>query len=221
MSDAPEKKGLFARISDAFYEKVETDEGPAAPAARPAGGPPKAAAPHGPAVAGAAPAQEKPENPADIAARLRDQVAARGPAFSQFLALVASFAEIIPDEAGRYRAAMKALEKTGNVTRDQVLLAGKDQLQALDSQRSVFAEAVDRRRQALQQSGGAAERVRAQIAELERSLAALREQEQAMVKAAAAEEGRIKAAEEAFATLLGSVQDEITAAREKARKYLA
>ena len=211
MSEKPDKKGILGWISEALYERVEPAEGEAVPEA---GRDESGAAPAG----AASPAREKPpENPADLAARLREQISGQGPAFTQFLALVASFADIIPDEAGRYRAALKALEKTGGVTAEQVLLAGKDQLQALESQREVFAEAVSRKRQALRQGGGGLGEIRARIAELQKGLVELQEREQAVLRETAAEEGRIGAAEKGFAALLGRLQDEITSAREKVK----
>ena len=210
MAEKPEKKGILGRISDALYEKVETGEDDGA----------IAAAEPAPATGEPAAAAQEVENPADLAAKLREQIAARGPAFTQFLALVASFTDIIADEPGRYRAAMKALEKTGNVSRDQVLFAGKDQLQALESQREVFAEAVSRKRQQLRQGGGEVGKIRAKIAELQQEMDALREQEQALLRAAAAEEARVKAAEESFGSILGGMQDEITSVREKIKKHL-
>ncbi len=210
-----EKKSILAWISDALYEKVETGPEAAAPPA----GEAKSRAPS----AGAAPRApaKSPESPADLAARLREQIAAQGPAFTQFLTLVASFTEIIADEPGRYRAALKALEKTGGVTAEQVLLAGKDQLQALESQRETFAEAVTAKREALRQSGSGVEAIREKIAELQRSIGALQEQEQGILRSVAAEEGRIQAAEQGFSSLLGSLHDEITATREKIKKHLS
>jgi hypothetical protein len=49
---------------------------------------------------------------------------------------------------------MKALEKTGNITRGEVLRAANDQLRALGSQREVFAGAVSRKREELASLGG-------------------------------------------------------------------
>jgi chromosome segregation ATPase len=210
MAEKPEKKGILGRISEALYEKVETGEGDGAIAA---------AAPV-PATGEPAAVEQPEENPTGLAVKLRDQIAARGPAFTQFLALVASFSEIITEESGRYRAAMKALEKTGNVGRDQVLFAGKDQLQALESQREVFAEAVSRKRRQLRQGGAEVESIRAKIAELQQEMDALREHEQSLLRAAAAEEASVKAAEESFGSILGGLQDEITSVREKIKKYL-
>jgi len=103
------KKGFFARINEALYETVETGDTAGAPEpVAPGGRKPAAAAP------AAAPADDKPiGSPTDLATRVKADIAGRGPAFTQFLALAASFAEIIPDESGRYRAAMKALEPEG------------------------------------------------------------------------------------------------------------
>ena len=211
----PEKKSIFAWISDALYERVENSPEAAAPAA----GETVERAPSA-AATSPAPAQTV-ENPADLAARLREHISAQGRPFTQFLALVASFTEIIEEEPGRYRAALKALEKTGGLTAEQVLLAGKDQLQALESQREAFAEAVAAKRAALRQSGSGVDAIREKIAELQRSIGALQEQEQGILHSVAAEESRIKAAEQGFFSLLGSLHDEITATREKIKKHLA
>ncbi len=214
-NEKTEKKGVLDWISDALYERVETGPDEAAPRgvrgeARPS------------AIRSAPPAPAAPQvSPTDLAARLREQIEERGPAFTQFLSLVASFADIIPDEAGRYRAALTALEKTGGVTPEQVLLAGKDQLQALESQREVFAEAVSRKRQELRESVGGVDAIRAEIAGLEQRIGALREREQAILREVAAGEARVKTAEEGFSSMLGRLQDEITGARGKIRKYLA
>lgn len=218
MSDKSGKKSFFERINEALYETVETGEPEAAPLPEEQSGAP-ATGTASPAPAAAA--DQPIGNPTDLAARIRADIAGRGPALAQFLALVASFTEIIPEESGRYRAAMKALEKTGNIAREQVLLAAKDQLQALQSQREVFTETVSRKREALRKSGGAAEAVRAQIAELQQSIGRLQQQEQAMLRDAAAEEAKLKAAEEGFTTLLTKMESEIVDSREKIKKHVA
>ncbi len=214
MSDKSGKKSFLDRINEALYETVETREPEAALVPDEGSG----VSPTG----SAAPAADQPiGSPTDLAARVRADIASRGPALAQFLALVSSFTEIIPEESGRYRAAMKALEKTGNVARDQVLLAAKDQLQALQLQREVFTETVSRKREELRKSGGAAEAIRAQIAELQQSIGRLQQQEQAMLRDAAAEESKLKAAEEGFTTLLTAMESEIVDSREKIKKYVA
>jgi len=214
MSDESGKKGFFARINEALYETVDNGEQDAAPG--------KGAGRVGvPASDVGAPAEEKPiEITADLATRVRADIEGRGRTFAQFLALAASFAEIIPEESGRYRAAMKALEKTGSVTRDQVLQASREQLLALQSQREVFAETVGRKREALNKSGGGAEAIRAQIAELQQTISRLQEQEQSLIKDNAAAEGKIKAAEERFTALLSSMEKEIVGAQQKIEKYI-
>ena len=80
MSDEPGKKGFFARINEALYETVETGEKEEpreaeAPAARE------------PAAGAAAPAADQPiGNTPELAARVRADIAGRGPALAQFLA---------------------------------------------------------------------------------------------------------------------------------------
>ncbi len=210
-----EKKGFFARINEALYETVGTGEKEPAPeTAADAGG-------QGPAPGGGAPAADQSlENPSELAAKVRAGIAGRGQPFTQFLVLVMSFAEIIPEESGRYRAAMKALEKTGNITRKEVLQAANDQLRAVGSQREVFAGAVGRKREALSAQGGGVEAIRAQIAELEQNITRLRQEEQELLRSVAAEEGKIKAAEEGFTALLSTMEAEIRASQEKIEKYL-
>ena len=213
MSNEPVKKGFFARINEALYETVETDEKVEAPETGEAGGrePDAAVAP-----AGNQPIEDTPE----LAARVRADIAGRGPALAQFLALASSFTEIIPEESGRYRAAMKALEKTGNITRKEVLRAANDQLRALGSQREVFAGAVGRKREELKVQAGGTAAIRAQIAELQQSIGRLQAQEQGILRNVAVEEGQLKAAEEGFSSLLLALETEIKTTQEKIEKYL-
>ena len=216
MSDEPVKKGFFARINEALYETVETGEadGAAPDAAEPAGR-------GAPAVGSPGPAARQPlENPPELAARVRADIEGRGPALTQFLALVASFAEIIPEESARFRAAMKALEKTGNISRKEVLRAANDQLRALGSQREVFAGAVTRKREELKAQGGGVEAIRLQIAELQQAIGRLQAEEQGLLRTVAVEEGKIKAAEEGFSALLSTMEAEIKASLEKIEKYV-
>lgn len=215
MSDERGKKGFFARINEALYETVETGGKDEAPEHEEAGS-------NGPAAGVAVPVADQPIGSApELAARVRADIAGRGKVLAQFLALVGSFAEIIPEESGRYRAAMKALEKTGNFTRDDVLEASRDQLLALQTQREVFAESVSRRREELKTLSGGVEAIRAQIAELQQSVGRLQEQEQAALRTAAAEEGKLKAAEEGFTAFLATMEAEIIAAQEKIGKHVA
>ena len=214
MPDDPVKKGFFARINEALYETVETgekDESAAAAAAD---------AREASAADAAAVADQPLGNPPELAARVRADIEGRGPAFTQFLALAASFTEIIAEESGRYRAAMKALEKTGSITRKEVLRAANDQLRALGSQREIFAGAVSRKREELQQQGGGAATLRAQIADLQQTIGRLQEQEQGLLRTVAAEEGKIKAAEAGFSALLTTMEAEIKISQEKIEKYL-
>jgi len=214
MSDGAVRKGFFARINEALYETVETGEKEETPDAGEAGG-------GQPVAGGVAPADDQPlENTSELAAKVRADIAGRGQALAQFLALVSSFTEIIPEESGRYRAAMKALEKTGNITRKEILRAANDQLRALGSQREVFAGTVSRKREELKAQGGGAEAIRAQIAELQQSIARLQQEEQGILQSVTVEEGKIKAAEEGFSSLLSTMETEIKASQEKFEKYL-
>lgn len=212
--DEPVKKGFFARINEALYETVETGEKDETHGTEAAGSRESSAA-------AAVPVAEQPiGNPPDLVARVRADIEGRGQALAQFLALASSFTEIIPDESGRYRAAMKALEKTGNLSRKEILRAANDQLRALGSQREIFAGTVNRKREELRARGGGAEAIRAQIAELQQSVARLQAQEQGLLRDVAVEEGKIKAAEEGFSSLLSTMETEIKAAQEKIEKYL-
>ena len=215
MSAEPVKKSFFARINEALYETVESSEKAELREAEAAGG-------GEPSAGAAAPAADQPIGSApELAARVRADLAGRGPALAQFLALVSSFEEIIPEESGRYRAAMKALEKTGNVTRGDVLGAVDDQQRALGSQREIFAGTVDRKREELKTLGGGTEAIRARIAELQQTISRLQAEEQGILRNVAVEEGKIKAAEEGFSSLLSALEAEIAAAREKIEKYVS
>lgn len=210
MTREPEKKGFFARINEALYETVETGE--------------RDGAPEREAVEGPQPTPPSADVPTemtpDLAARVRQDIAGRGQALAQFLALAGSFTEIIPEESGRYRAAMKALEKTGNIGRKEVLRAANDQLRALGAQREVFASAVSRKREEIQTLGGGVDAIRARIAELQQSIGSLQEQEQEILRSTAVEAGRILAAEEGFTSLLAGLEAEIKAAQEKIEKHV-
>ena len=214
MSDEPVKKGFFARINEALYESVETGGKNAPPE-------PEEAGSGEPAAATAVPAADQPigDTP-EIATRIRADIAGRGPVLAQFLALAASFAEIIPEESGRYRAAMKALEKTGNITRQEVLRAANDQLRALGTQREVFLGTVSRKRESLKTLGSGTETIRAKIAELQQTIGRLQEEEQGILRNVASEEGKIKTAEEGFSSLLTVLETEIKASQEKIEKYV-
>lgn len=214
MSDQQGKKGFFARINEALYETVETDEKEEAIPAGEAGS-------REPAAGVAASSAHQPiENTNELAARVRADIAGRGPALAQFIALAASFTEIIPEESGRYRAAMKALEKTGNITRKEVLRAANDQLRALGSQREVFSGTVGRKREELKTLGDGAAAIRAQIAELQQTIGRLQAEEQGILRNVAVEERKIKAAEEGFSSLLSTMETEITTCQEKIEKYV-
>jgi len=214
MSDEPVKKSFFARINEALYETVETDAKEDSPETGEAGG-------RGGEAEVAAPAASQPiENAPELSARVRADIAGRGQALAQFLALASSFMEIIPEESGRYRAAMKALEKTGNISRKEVLRAANDQLRALASQREVFTGTVGRKREELKSLGGGVETIRAQIAELQQNIGRLQAEEQGILRNVAVEEGKIKAAEAGFSSLLSALEIEITTAQEKIEKYV-
>lgn len=214
MTEDSGKKGFFARINEALYETVEQGGKEETPEAETAGGggqAPDVAAPTDDQLAG---------SPTDLAARVRATIASRGQALTQFLVLASSFAEIIPEESGRYRAAMKALEKTGSITREEVLRATENQLSALGAQRTAFAGAVNRKRGELKKSGGGAEEIRARIAELQQTIGRLQAEEQEILRNVAVEEGKIKAAEEGFTALLAAMESEIKESREKIEKHV-
>lgn len=214
MSGEPVKKGFFARINEALYETVETGGQDIASETAEAGG-------AGQTTGAVAPDASQPIGDAtEIASRVRAAISGRGQPLAQFLALASSFMEIIPDESGRYRAAMKALEKTGNVTRQEVLRAANDQLRALGSQREVFVGTVSRKREELKAQGGGVESIRARIAELQQSIGTLQQEEQGILRSVAAEEAKLKAAEEGFSSLLLTMESEIKASQEKIEKYI-
>jgi len=214
MADEPLKKGFFARINEALYETVETDGKDEALETEDAGGGETTAGVNSPV------GDQSIGDSAGLADRVRADIAGRGQALAQFLALATSFAEIIPEESGRYRAALKALEKTGNVTRKEVLRAANDQLRALGAQREVFAGTVSRKRDELKTRGSGADAIRARIAELQQNIGRLQEEEQGILRDVALEEGKIKAAEEGFSSLLSTMETEIKASQEKIEKYI-
>lgn len=223
MTEASRKKSFFARINDALYETVEVETGEADTAPgqqkepdRAQAQDPGGAAPR-PAAAGT---DQATDLAADLPARLRQDIASRGEALSQFLALAGSFLDIIAEESGRYRAAMKALEKTGNITRQQVLLAANDQLRALESQREIFAGTVSRKREEIKAQADGAQALRAQIAELQQSIARLQAEEQELLRRVAADEGKLAAAATGFSALLAAMEGEIKEAQEKIEKYV-
>ena len=84
----------------------------------------------------------------------------------------------------------------------------------------MFAGAVGRKREELKAQGGGAEALRAQIAELQQSIARLQEDEQRLLHAVAAEDAKIKAAEERFSALLSTMEADIKASLEKIEKYI-
>jgi len=214
MSREVVKKGFLARINEALYETVEMGVKEEPHETSEAGS-------REPAAGVAAPAANQPiEDTPELDARVRLDIAGRGPAFTQFLALASSFTEIIPEESGRYRAAMKALEKTGNITRKEVLRAVNDQLRGLGSQREVFVATVSRKREELKAQGGGAEAIRVQIAELQQTIGRLQTEEQGILRNVAVEEGKIAAAEEGFFSLLSALETEIKVSQEKIEKYV-
>lgn len=218
MSEEPVKKSFFARINEALYETVETDAKDVREDPRETGN----AGGVEPAVGGVAPAADQPiDNTPELAARIRADIAGRGQPLAQFLALASSFAEIIPEESGRYRAAMKALEKTGNISRKEVLKAANDQLRALGTQREAFDGAVSRKRDELKAQGGGVEAIRAQIADLQQNIGRLQAEEQGILRSVAVEEGKIAAAEQGFSALLSTMEAEIKASLEKIEKYVS
>jgi len=115
---------------------------------------------------------------------------------------------------------MKALEKTGNLTRAEVLRAANDQLRALGAQREVFSGTVSRKREELKAQGGGAEAIRAQIAALQLQIGRLEQEEQGLLRTVAAAEGKIAAAEAGFSALLATMEAEIKMSQEKIEKYI-
>lgn len=214
MTDEPVKKSFFARINEALYETVDPGEQPAASETGEVGS-------REPIAATGAPPDNQPiEDTPALAARVRADIEGRGREFTQFCALALSFTDIIPEESGRYRAAMKALEKTGNITRKDILRAANDQLRALGSQREIFAGAVGRKREELKALGGGVESIRTQIAQLQQSIARLQEEEQGLLRNVSVEEGKIKAAEEGFSSILAAMEAEIKVSQEKIEKHI-
>lgn len=217
MSEEPVKKSFFARINEALYETVDPGEIEAKEGKRESG---EAGGREPESGVPASTVNQPIENTPELAARVRADIAGRGQALAQFLALASSFSEIIPEESGRYRAAMKALEKTGNLTRKEVLRAANDQLRALGSQREVFAATVGRKREELQALGGGVETIRAQIADLQQTIGRLQAEEQGILRNVSGEEGKIRAAEEGFSGLLSTLETEIKTAQEKIEKHV-
>lgn len=86
-----------------------------------------------------------PKQQSDFVTTLRNKLAS-SPAsatISQFFTIAESLSEAIPDEGGRFRAALKTLVKTANVTQPQLSDAFNSMLNLLELEHGKFAKVIE------------------------------------------------------------------------------
>lgn len=205
------KESFFSRISKAIFEEVE-----ATPPLPPGTAAARTSAPSSRAGEGG----ELPTDDDQLLQEMSREVASHGLLLGQFIELTASLKEIIPQESASFQAALKALEQTSGATRAALLAAADEQLAALQMEKSTFAKSVEGKMAALAQSSGKAEKIRARINELQKSIQALEAEEQQLFTAMAAEEKLIHAAQFRFDSVIKIIEREIQSKLEKIRNYL-
>lgn len=216
MSDSEEKKGggFFGAIKGALFDEEPEKPKPAAPAA------PARPAPQPGYVAPAVPPAYVPQGqvPADPEIRKVLEVdvqAAAKPAFSQFEAMSASMAPVIPDEFTRYRAVLAALTAQ-KVTLEDILVDVDECLQALDQKERENEQAAAAARKksvgaleaSVAQKRERAAALKAEVAQLE----AVAAQEEASI---ASESAHIEATQRSFATTVAQFRAELTAKKQQ------
>lgn len=211
--DPAPKKGFFSRVTDALFEEV-----PGANSLPPATDtgekvePPEALPP---ALQGRL--SEEDENLLrDILADVRHS----GPLLSQFIELAESLRDIIPQEPASFQAAMKALEKTAGVNKEQLLEAAEEQIKALAAERQDFEQSAGKMKESLQGTTKKAAEIRARIDEMQGLIAALEKEEQQLFNQMAAEEQLIRTAQLRFNGVIRVVESDIRGNLDKIRSFL-
>ncbi|HAD04341.1 MAG: hypothetical protein A2005_01870 [Desulfuromonadales bacterium GWC2_61_20] len=207
--ESEKKRGFLSRLSDALFEEVE-----ASPEEETATALKTATATAGAAEVAPAPVDGK------LRQELQQQLAKEGPLLGQFLELAASLGELIPQESASYQAALRALEQTGGASKADILASVDNQLAALASERTIFAESVEKKLAAQQATTRKSEEIRARISELQKSIQALEQEEQQLFAKMASEEKLIRTAQMRFDSAAREVERELRSKLEKIRNYL-
>ncbi len=211
MSDSEEKKsgGFLGAIKGALFDEEPDKPKPAAPA-RPSGG----------YVAPVAQQAYAPQGQAAPDPEIRkvlevDVQAAAKPAFSQFEAMSASMAPVIPDEFTRFRAVLAALTPQG-VTLDAIMFDVDECLQALDQkEREAQQAAATARKKSVGALEASVAQKRERIAAMKAEIAALERSTAEEESSIAAESAHIDATQRRFAATAAQFRAELTAKKQQ------
>lgn len=139
---------------------------------------------------------------------------------SQFYAMVESLSEVAPTDAGRFKAAYIALNKSNGVTATQLLGAMAKRLQALDTVIDAFSHEVASETKKVDALRKQATNVEDQVDALEKELEALRAKRRDLQSEATTIEDQVSASKATFNATLSAVKDELTAQQSNLSTHL-
>ena len=154
-----------------------------------------------------------------IADRLRREMAKAGGTVIKFIKMMESFRGVIPDEAKRMSAALKAMDHAAGIEKDDILASAEQQRATLKKQQKLFTHALDDKRDEMSSAAMRSKELKARIEELNNEIRELKDEyEQAMSEATNGED-MIEKAEKRMAEAARMLDDEVVAFKDKLENY--
>lgn len=150
-----------------------------------------------------------------VAREIRRSLASGDDALAQFLGLLESLRDVVPDDDKCHEAALTALERTSGHKEADVLRAVRGHRDALDRLRNLFEMTVSERGDEMRVLERKAREIQDQVDKLEAQLRTLMQEEQTIRTALSSREASAESAGERFEAALMSVQAEIEELRSR------
>lgn len=162
---------------------------------------------------------DRPRAGSRLREELSKEIEGEGEALGKFLGLVASFAEIIPEEDKRFGAAVKALAQTSGLHPEDIMRAADSRLAKLKKLEEGLSEAAESWREDLGALEARAEEIKGLISKLREQVLGLEEEEKEILDRIASSDDELDSAKEAIEKAAGDLAEEINGIKDKLAKY--
>lgn len=152
---------------------------------------------------------------------IREKLREVGPELGKFMDMVESFAEDLPEEHTRYRAAMKALKQGADIDQYDILKAADKQIEKLSGHDAMMAASLEGKRIELSTFSSKAQEIEGKINKLKVDMEVLEKERELISGRQQAKEQEVKTIENSYKAVADHLHSRITGVKEKINKYLS
>jgi hypothetical protein len=151
---------------------------------------------------------------------LQEAIGEKGSAFTKFMEMLKTFEDVIGDELTRYKSAMKAVNKTGGITLEQILKAIETRVSALQAEREKFNSTLTERGSNIDSMTAELKAKEDDIIRHQAEIDRLKKEQDKIKGNVAKEKARIEEVRANFDVTVNALEEEHTQAKEKITNYL-